>query len=171
MRKIEFFRAHIPRLRRNRPPRSQEHRGATNGWRRGGRASFTWVAHGAAHRVVAPGEEELHEPRRDEAARAGHAHALPRRLHCSWFGCSLTPTPSTLLRSRCRWRRGTAKFQSPDSRDVWAWCHPFCTLFIFQFLFLVGINKVLFFFFSRFLLAGMVLPASSSFAWNSSFSI
>jgi hypothetical protein len=31
---------------------------------------------------LATGEEELHEPRRDEAARAGHAYALRRRLHC-----------------------------------------------------------------------------------------
>jgi hypothetical protein len=42
---------------------------------------LTRVADGAADSVVVPGEEELHEPRRDEAARAGHAYALRRRLH------------------------------------------------------------------------------------------
>jgi hypothetical protein len=55
--------------------------------------------------------------------------------------------------------------QVPESRAVWAWCHPFCTLFIFQFLFLVGVSNIFFSFLSRFLVAGVVLPTSSSFAW------
>jgi hypothetical protein len=45
--------------------------------------SLTRVAHGAADHVLTTGEEELHEPRRDEASRAGHAYTLRRRRrHC-----------------------------------------------------------------------------------------
>ena len=44
-----------------------------------GRPALTRIAHGATDGVVALGEEELDEPGGDEASRAGHAHALPRR--------------------------------------------------------------------------------------------
>jgi hypothetical protein len=62
-------------------PRNQRRDGSTSGRS----VSLTRVAHGAADRVLAPGEEELHQLRRDEAASAGHAHALPHRLHCFRF--------------------------------------------------------------------------------------
>jgi hypothetical protein len=62
-------------------PRNQRRDGSTSGRS----ASLTRVAHGAADRVLAPGEEELHQLRRDEAASAGHAHALPHRIHCFRF--------------------------------------------------------------------------------------
>jgi len=72
------------REHKNRPPSGQEVRGR-DGSMRGRSESLTRVAHGAADRVLATGEEELHQPRRDEAARAGHAYALRRRRrrrHC-----------------------------------------------------------------------------------------
>ena len=69
------------REHKNRPPSDQEVRGR-DGSMRGRSESLTRVAHGAADRVLATGEEELHQTRRDEAAVAGHAHGLPRRRHC-----------------------------------------------------------------------------------------
>lgn len=78
------------------------------GWRR----SLTRVAHGAPDRVVAPGQEELHEPWPDEAACAGHAHALPHCLHASGllWNSTLPLDHHTSLESRevsetprCRW--------------------------------------------------------------------
>jgi len=72
---------YIPHVHKNRR-REAKKPWIGDGSMRGRSESLTRVAHGATDGVLAPGEEELHQPRRDEAAGAGHAHALPRRLHC-----------------------------------------------------------------------------------------